>query len=140
MPRMLQQVQAYNLPLAPSWLLLHASCASAVQDLVVEMLGTGLGCPGGLVLAVGTYERAVELLLLDRHHSTTNGICWHFQRLCQFQHTALCPVLHSSGMPPNLTDVPESVLLLKEGSTGHSEMQVWKPSCALNIQINMNAL
>lgn len=83
------------------------------------------------MLAVGTYERAVELLLLDRHHSTTNGTCWHFQRLCRLQDAALCPVLHSSGMPPNLTDLPESVLLLRE-ATQHSQMQVW-PSQKISL-------
>ncbi|BDA43226.1 probable pre-mRNA-splicing factor rse1 at N-terminal half [Coccomyxa sp. Obi] len=97
----------------------------------------GLGCPGGLMFAVGTYERAVELLLLDRHHSSTNGTCWHFQRLCRLQHAALSPVLHSSGMPPNLTDLPESVLLL-EGAPQQSQMQVlvgWRSGLVMQIDV-----
>jgi hypothetical protein len=82
-------------------------------------------CCAGLLCLVGTYEPAVELLLLQTQHSRGKGTCGQFQRLCRLQKETICPVLHSSGLPASagLTDVPESVLLLK-GATPHTQVQV----------------
>ena len=84
-----------------------------------------LDCCAGLLCVVGTYEPSVELLLLETQYGGGKGTPVQFQRLGRLQEEAICPVLHSAGLPASagLTDVPESLLLL-EGATHHSQMQV----------------
>jgi hypothetical protein len=71
---------------------------------------------------VGTYEPAIELLLLDCDHAP--GLAaWRFYRLCRLQPELLSMPAASSDCPP-ASNIPESVVLLR-GASKPSQLQVW---------------
>ena len=114
------------------------------------MSDAGLGMPGATLCIVGSYEPAVELLLLEnlQHGSSSMSPSsssgtgkWRFQPLCRLRGDALSAALSADSAPDSAAagaDIPHSALLINHLSE-QGALQVFFATHPNKLNVRCNA-